>query len=533
MKPATAGIQVDSNGEPAAVTRSVVWFKRDLRLHDHRPLCDAIARGRIVGLYVHEPLVLSAREFAPGHLAFVDDCLAELGEGLRRLGSDLVVRHGPIVEVLDRLHETWRFDRLWSHEETGLAATYDRDRAVAAWCRRRDVTWTEHPQHGVFRPLPSRDGWAARWRRRMNPAPLPAPGEASGPTREELERLGRETAPTAASMGIADDGMSSIQAGGEREAHATLGSFLFERGEPYQRAMSTPIEGWDACSRLSPHLAYGSISIRTVFHATRDRATELRGRPDAGTWRKSISSFEKRLRWHCHFIQKLEDEPAIEFENFNRAFDGMRQEDRDAWSDAERDRFEAFIAARTGYPLVDACLRCLDRTGWINFRMRAMLVSFASYHLWLHWKPVAEHLATRFLDFEPGIHYSQCQMQAGTTGINTVRIYSPIKQVADQDPKGEFIRRWVPELREVPTEFIARPETMPALTQGMAGCEIGRDYPAPIVEHAIAYREAKARVFAARGTKEARREAGRVYAKHGSRRRSSDTRPSTRNATTS
>ena len=499
--------------------RSIVWFKRDLRVADHAPLLEAAERGPVVGLYVHEPEVMATPEWSAGHLAFIQDCLSELRVKFSEMGSVLAVLRGDMPDTLDRLHDQWAFDELWSHEETGLAVTYDRDRRVAAWCRRRGIRWNERPQHGVVRPLPSRDGWAGRWRRRMSPPPLPAPRSLEGPSPKTQASLASEEAPTTDSSETPRTGMIEIQRGGETRATAVLHSFLHERGEHYQRAMSTPIEGWDACSRLSPHLAYGALSIRSVFHATRDRATELRDDPTAGDWRRSLSSYEKRLRWHCHFIQKLEDEPEIEFRNFNRAFDGIRQEDRSRWTETERRRFDAWTGGRTGYPLVDACMRCLDRTGWINFRMRAMLVSFAAYHLWLHWKPIAEHLATRFLDFEAGIHYAQCQMQSGVTGINTIRIYSPIKQAADQDPDGRFIRRWVPELIDVADEHIARPEGMPPLTQHMAGCRIGEDYPTPIVEHEVAYQEAKRRIFDVRGTSHARREASRVYRKHGSRRR--------------
>ncbi|MAC20148.1 MAG: deoxyribodipyrimidine photolyase [Phycisphaerae bacterium] len=501
--------------------RSIVWFKRDLRVPDHAPLVEAARRGPLAGLYVHEPEVMDAPEWSPGHLAFIQDSLSELRDRLSELGSVLVIRHGSMIETLDRIREQWAFDELWSHEETGLAVTYDRDRRVAAWCRRVGVRWTQKPQHGVVRPLASRDGWAGHWRRRMSPPPLPAPTSAEGPSLEARRALDATNFPTMNDLGHGGPRnlLADIQPGGEREGLLVQHSFLHERGEHYRRAMSTPIEGWTACSRLSPHLAYGTLSIRSLFHATRERAASLRGDPGADGWRRSITSYEKRLRWHCHFIQKLEDEPEIEFRNFNRAFDGMRQEDRSLWTAEERRRFDAWTGGRTGYPLVDACMRCLDRTGWINFRMRAMLVSFAAYHLWLHWKPIAEHLATRFLDFEAGIHYSQCQMQSGVTGINTIRIYSPVKQAIDQDPSGCFIRRWVPELGDVADEHIARPEEMPPLTQHMAGCRIGDDYPAPIVEHEIAYQEAKRRIFDARGTTHARREASRVYRKHGSRRR--------------
>ena len=164
-------------------------------------------------------------------------------------------------------------------------------------------------------------------------------------------------------------------------------------------------------------------------------------------------------------------------------------------------------------------MRCLAATGWLNFRMRAMLVSFAAYHLWLHWRPVGMHLATKFVDFEPGIHWSQTQMQSGVTGINTVRIYSPTKQLQDQDPDGVFVRRWVPELAGVPTKLLAEPFQMTRAEQDAAGCVIGGDYPAPVVEHKAAVQAAKDRVYAARRTDEAKAEAKRVYEQHGSRRR--------------
>jgi deoxyribodipyrimidine photo-lyase len=212
-------------------------------------------------------------------------------------------------------------------------------------------------------------------------------------------------------------------------------------------------------------------------------------------------------------MQKLEDEPELEFRNVNRAFDGLRENEfREDW-------FAAWQAGCTGYPMVDACMRALHATGWINFRMRAMLMSFAAYHLWLHWRRPALHLAKLFTDYEPGIHYSQCQMQSGVTGINTIRIYSPAKQARDQDPTGEFIRRWIPELDSVPDEFLAEPQRMTVFQQSLFGCRIGRDYPAPLVVHETAYRLARDRIHAARSTGAARQQAAEVYEKHGSRRR--------------
>jgi deoxyribodipyrimidine photo-lyase len=258
---------------------------------------------------------------------------------------------------------------------------------------------------------------------------------------------------------------------------------------------------------LSPHLAFGTISLRTVHQATelaigntleREMAYGLRG-------------FSGRLRWHCHFMQKLEDEPDIEFHNFARVCDGLREDAFDS------KLFDAWCEGRTGYPMVDACMRSLRATGWLNFRMRAMLVSFASYHLWLHWRQTGLFLARQFLDYEPGIHWSQMQMQSGTTGINTLRIYSPTKQAQDQDPQGQFIRRWVPELAKVPLPYLKEPWKMDLSVQRMAACVIGANYPLPIVEDKAAMQAAKDRMYGFRKTPQARIEAADVQDRHGSR----------------
>jgi deoxyribodipyrimidine photo-lyase len=481
--------------------RALVWFKKDLRVRDHAPLVAALAAQDALALFIVEPEWLQSPECDASHVDFALGCLAELRQALAHRGMPLLVRVGSAVPVLAQLHAELGFSHLLSHEETGPGWSYVRDLQVAAWCRSVQLPWQEFIQTGVVRRLRSRSGWATRWQARMDaPVPVLDRGFIAAVPLDQPEM------PTLASLGLAPHG-KHLQPAGERAARRTLQSFLQERGYGYRKAMSSPLSAQDGCSRLSPHLAFGTLSMGTVHRATE---AAIASTPEQAM-AYGLRGFSGRLRWHCHFMQKLEDQPDIEFNNFARVCDGLREQD---FND---DYFAAWCAGRTGYPMVDACMRSLTATGWLNFRMRAMLVSFASYHLWLHWREPGLFLARQFLDFEPGIHWSQMQMQSGTTGINTLRMYSPTKQAQDQDPQGQFIRRWLPELARVPLPYLAEPWKMDISVQRMAGCLIGGDYPAPIVDDKTAVKAAKDRLYGLRQSVQARQEARAVQARHGSR----------------
>jgi deoxyribodipyrimidine photo-lyase len=485
----------------------IVWFKRDLRAVDHDPLAEAAAAGPVLPLYIVEPGLWQQPDAAGRHWAFIRESLVELRATLAAMGQPLVVRSGEAVAILEALRQQQTIAAFWSHEETGNAWTFARDRAVAGWARAHDITWHERRQFGVIRGLRDRTGWAREWDRLMRRPPLPTPARL--PT---LASIDPGSIPDKPDPGLSDDPCPGRQAGGRRAGLTMLHSFLETRGRPYRAAMATPIQGESACSRLSPHLAYGTLSLREIHSAAAAKKADLADLPEAERqdWAGALKAFEARLHWHCHFIQKLESEPTIETRNFHSAYDGLRTTDPRL--------LEAWAAGRTGWPFVDACMAMLTVTGWLNFRMRAMLMAVASYQLLMHWREPGLVLARRFVDYEPGIHWSQCQMQSGTTGINTVRIYNPIKQGREQDPEGRFIRRWCPELAAVPLPYLHTPWTMPESLQQALGCRLGRDYPWPVVDQAAAAERARDAVWGVRRSATFGPAAEAIQNRHGSRR---------------
>jgi deoxyribodipyrimidine photo-lyase len=489
---------------------NVVWFKRDLRVTDHAPLTQACASGSVLPIYLYEPTLLQQPDVSAQHVGFINECLQSLTNDLHALGLKLVTRVGDAVDVLAALKQTLGSFNLWSFEETGNGATYVRDKRVATWCHANDVTWHETPNAGVVRRLKNRDVWSRIWAQRMRGGPLAAPQNASAVS-ITLDSHGIVPIEKLPLNGV---DKAQRQRGGRAVALADLDSFFTQRGQHYRIQMSSPLVAADACSRISAHLAYGTLSIHETVHAVQQQRTRLLAMDtlERGTgWLPSLKSFEGRLHWHCHFIQKLESAANIEFTNMHRMYRGLREDNDNA--SLQR----AWQTGETGLPMIDACMRMLAATGWINFRMRAMLVSFSSYHLWQHWRAPALHLAREFLDYEPGIHYPQVQMQSGTTGINTVRIYNPIKQARDHDPSGIFVRRWIPKLLRVPTDFIFEPWRMTDNLQREYGCVLGRDYPMPVVDVMASAEKAREAIWALRQGAEFRAEAQSIFVAHGSR----------------
>ena len=477
---------------------NIVWFKRDLRFTDHEPLLLAQqSQLPTLLIYCFEPSLINYDDSDIRHWRFIYESLQEMNEKLQLLKSKIYIFHTEVLPILELIATKYEIVNIFSHQEIGNKISYDRDIEVNSFCKENTINWRESQTNGVVRKLRSRIDWEKKWKATMLSQPKIIEEKKWNILQLASEFYNSNKGPTLP-IEISTPN-SSFQKGGEYWAWRYLESFLKNRCQNYSKHISKPELSRKGCSRLSPYLTYGNISMRMVYQYTLQHYKDSKNK-------RALTNFISRLHWHCHFIQKFEDECSMEFEPVNKSYNSVIKS-------RNIDYIEAWQNGKTGVPLVDACMRCLVQTGFINFRMRAMVVSFFVFNLWQDWRDL-HFLARQFLDYEPGIHYPQIHMQSGITGVNIVRIYNPIKNSEDHDSEGIFIKKWCPELENIPVHLIHEPWKLNAFEQEIYNCKIGADYPEPIVDLETTRKYASDIIWGKRKEIETKLEGIRILKKH-------------------
>lgn len=478
------------------------WFRRDLRLQDNTALSAAIrdSGGAVIPTFVLDDQLLRGTDVAPARVQFMLDCLRELDANLRRRGSQLIVLRGDPATELARLAQI-----------TGAEAVYfNRDYTPAAL--RRDARVTRALQNtgtrvrsfkdlvifeqaelmaGGNKPYTVFTPYKRAWLNRLSAGGLaeaqPIETPAVSPLPAEWAGIGLPAIPTAAELGF--DVKQTLPHGGESEAAQRLMQFK-DNGALQAYSAQRDFPAIEGTSRLSPYLRFGAISPRQCFSVA---VSTLKGEfPAKRSFSPAASDAKKEgadawiseLIWREFYAQILYHFPHADNGNYRREYDAL------TWGNGDQSLDQEYLAAwqegRTGYPIVDAAMRQLNQTGWMHNRTRMIVASFLTKDLLLDWRLGERYFMQKLVDGDPASNNGGWQWAAGT-GTDAqpyFRIFNPRLQSERFDPDGAYLRRWLPELARVPLEYLHAPHTMPPLIQAQAGCVIGQDYPAPIVDHA-------------------------------------------------
>ncbi len=466
------------------MTSALVWFRRDLRCHDHAALHHALRSAeRVHCAFVFDTDILDALptrcdrrvDFIHASLQELDGALDALSRAAGGPGSGLRVRHGPAVDCIVELAVRLGVDRVVANRDYEPAAIA-RDRAVAQQLAAHGIAWTDCKDQVVFEqnevltqagaPFSVFTPYRTAWLKQLDDFQLRAYPVEKYAARLALKPAG-ETLPTLAALGFAPSNLTSLPLPtGMRGARQLLDDFA-ARIDGYRAARDYPAR--KGVSYLSVHLRFGTVSVRELAALAQQRGGE-----GAATWLSELvwRDFYQMVLWHYPHVVERAFKPGY---------------DHASWDDAP-ELFAAWCAARTGYPLVDAAMRQLHQTGYMHNRLRMVVASFLTKDLGIDWRLGERHFAQHLNDYDLAANNGGWQW-AASTGCDAqpwFRIFNPTMQSQKFDPEGRFIRRYLPELAHLPDRFLHAPARAGAAVLAQAGVRLGIDYPAPIVDHAQA-----------------------------------------------
>jgi deoxyribodipyrimidine photo-lyase len=469
---------------------AICWFRRELRLRDHPALAAALEQfAQVLPVFVFDSHLLGSDNVSPARLAFLLRCLESLDTSLRQRGSRLVLRVGRPEEELPRLaQEIGAAAVFFNRDYTPYAVkrdarVQDRLRAQGLLVQSYQDSVLVEPGNVLTKagkPYTVYTPFLRSWHDYLRAHPIKlieTPLNRLRITDKRLLQL------PSASLGLPDIAPQAAQvdrwkhlAGGEEAGLERLKRFV-DRDNPlglagYARQRDFP--GLDATSRLSPYLKFGAVSIRMAFALAADACEEAVSQEE----RQGIETWVKELAWRDFYIQVLAAFPQVRHGAFKREYASLQWEDNESF-------FEAWCAGQTGYPLVDAGMRQLNSEGWMHNRARMVVAMFLTRDLLLNWQRGERYFMQHLMDGDLAANNGGWQWSA-STGADAqpyFRVFNPVKQSQRYDPEGLYIKRYTPELRQVPTRFLHAPWMMPQEEQRRAGCLIGKDYPAPLVDH--------------------------------------------------
>jgi deoxyribodipyrimidine photo-lyase len=457
---------------------AIWWIRRDLRLSDNQALAAALSQAEVVvPVFIMDPKLLASPYASQKRVAFLFEGLQTLDLDLVKRGSKLIVRNGDPVEVLHGLREETKASAIYAEADVSPFARKRDTRVMSTLPLILTPGLTVHPVESLRKsdgtPYTVYTPFSRMWHSLPFPGkPLPAP--------ERLPIL-----PILTSSGLPDmlkHTLDKIFPAGEIEAQRRLTRFTDSLIECYAEDRNRM--DLDGTSGLSPYLRFGMLSARQAVWAAREAeelSKDITAIHGAETWLNELiwREFYAAILYHFPYVRRVAFRPELRKIAWRYDIDGMH-----AWAEGQ-----------TGYPVVDAAMRQLNSTGWMHNRARMITASFLTKDLLIDWRQGERYFMQHLLDGDPAANNGGWQWTAGT-GTDAApyfRIFNPVLQGMKFDPEGAYVRRWVPELVDVPNRFIHAPWEMPANMQAQTGCVIGKNYPAPIVDHA----EARQRVLAA------------------------------------